>query len=597
MSTTTSPPTPASASAEAARLAALAGYDLLDGTVDAEVEAVTRLAALVARVPSASVQLMTAERQCQLSGVNAAGGDAARGDSMCEVQLHEKRFVQVPDARLDPRYAHGPFVTGELGAVRFYASAPLLTADGEVLGTLCVFDTEPGRLDEVQVAGLQDLTRVLLALFERRRQTRLADEQAADAARQAAEAARHAADAAEQHALAELMMAEAELRHELNQAVLDAVDVGIVVVGPDGRLSEFNRTARLWHGLDADAALDPAEHAGAYDLYGPDGATPLAAGSVPAHRALREGSVHEVEMVIAPAGREPIAVRCTGRTMSRADGTSLGAVVAMTDITAIRARKRELERTLEELGERSGQLAAAITQLESTNTELQRSNNELAQFAGVASHDLNSPLMVVDGYLQMLQETYADALDEQARSWLDTARRGADRMKDLIGSLLAYAQAGAGTCRRERVDVQEVCAQAVLDLRTAVREAGARISADRLPSVYGDEVLLRQLLQNLIGNGIKYRHPDRPCHVVVGAVGDRHGWTFSVVDNGIGIPEQQRESVFDMFAQVDPSARSGHGIGLATCQRILERHGGRIWVEATPGGGTTICFTLPQRGA
>ncbi|NAZ87045.1 sensor histidine kinase [Kineococcus indalonis] len=583
MSATTTTPT----AAEAGRLAALDAYGLLGSPADPEVEAVARVAALVARVPSASVHLITAERQCQLAGVRFEGGDAAREDSLCGVQLHTGRFVQVPDARLDARYADKPSVTGERGAVRFHASAPLLTEAGQVLGTLCVFDTEPGALDAAQVAGLEDLARVLVALFERRRQSRLA-------AQRAAEAERHAAEAAEQRALAELVVAEAEARHELTEAVLESVDVGIVVAGPDGRLSEFNRTARQWHGLDADAALDPDEHAGAYDLRGPDGTTALRAREVPLQRTLREGRVRDAEMVIAPAGREPITVRCTGRTMTRADGTPLGAVVAMADITAIRARKRQLETALAELAERSEQLTLAVTQLEVTNTELARSNGELEQFAGIASHDLNSPLMVVDGYLEMLHELHGEQLDEQALAWITAARRGTGRMKELISALLGYARAGGSTCRRERVQLDDVVDQAVLDLRASIAAAGARVSAEPLPAVQGDAVLLRQLLQNLIDNAVKYRHPARPCRVSVGAERDEHGWVVAVRDNGTGIPLHQREAVFAVFAQVDPGAGTGHGIGLATCRRIVERHGGWIRVEDTPGGGTTVRFSLPQ---
>ena len=531
---------------EAARLAAVADYALLDAPADAEVDAVTRLATLIAGVPSASVHLITGDRQCQLSGVNFSGGNAARADSMCGVRLLEKRFVLVPDARLDPLYADGPFVTGELGAVRFYASAPLLIESGEVLGTLCVFDTRPATLTPAQVAGLQDLAQVLVALFERRRQTRLAQQ--------------HALEAAKQRTLAEVMTAEAEARYELNQAVLDAVDVGIVIAGPDGHLSEFNPTARAWHGLDADTSLDPAQHTGVYDLFAADGRTPLAASEVPLRRALQHGRVQDAEIVIAPTGRAPLTVRCSGRTMTRSDGTPLGAVVAMSDVTSLRAGEAALQQAMK---------------------ELERSNAELAQFAGIASHDLNSPLTVVDGYLEMLQDVYGEGLDEEGRAWIGAARRGTGRMKDLISALLAYAQAGSGDCRREKVHLQDVVDQAVLDSRAAIREAGARIEVRSLPTVSGDEVLLRQLLQNLIGNAVKYRHPDRPCRIEISAAREERGWVLAVRDNGIGIPPTQREAVFAMFTQLDPSARSGHGIGLATCQRIVERHGGRIWATAT----------------
>ncbi|GAB7191410.1 hypothetical protein NUM3379_21170 [Kineococcus sp. NUM-3379] len=395
-------------------------------------------------------------------------------------------------------------------------------------------------------------------------------------------------EADEQRTLAEIAMAEAEARSELAETLTDAVDVGIVVAGADGRLVQFNRTARAWHGLDADASLDPREHAGVYGLRGPDGRTPLREEDVPLTRALREGSVHGAEIVLAPVGREAVVVVCSGRAMHRADGTLLGAVVAMTDVTAARARQRELEATAAELAERSAQLTSAVA-------ELERSNADLAHFAGVASHDLNSPLTVVAGYLEMIGETYGEELGAQGRDWVGTALKGTGRMKDLISALLAHAKAGGSSGAREATDVRDVFDQALLDLRAPVVAARARVAAGPLPTLWCDPVLLRQLLQNLIGNAVKYRAPGRPCLVALSAEPSADGWTFSVTDNGVGIPEELRAHVFGMFAQVDPAARTGHGIGLATCQRIVERHGGRIWVEGTPGGGTTVRFTLPQR--
>ncbi|WP_432497811.1 sensor histidine kinase [Kineococcus gypseus] len=553
--------------AEAARLAALHEYAVLDAPAEDELDDVVRAAAVLAGVPHATLNLIDEHRQCQLTTVGFEGADSPRSESMCALHFSDGDLVHVQDASQDARFRANPWVDGRRAQVRFYASAPLITPAGHVLGSLCVFDTVTGQLSAAQISALEGLARVVVALFERRRQARLAQQLAVQAEQLAAEAA-------EQRALAQLMTAEAEARDELNRAVLETIDVGVVAAGPDGRLTVFNRAARRMHGLDADASVDPADHASVYSLYAADGVSALRPEQVPLQRALREGTVRDVEMVIAPAHRAPITVRVSGRTMSRADGTALGAVVAQSDITAIRARKRELEAAL---------------------GELERSNGELAQFAGTVSHDLNSPLTVVAGYLEMLQDCYGEQLEEQARSWIATARAGTARMKELIGALLAYAQAGAESCRREQVQVREVFEQAVLDLRAVVKDSGARISAQRLPAVHGDAVLLRQLLQNLIGNAIKYRSPQRPCQVVLTAVRDREGWTFSVIDNGIGIPPEQRRSVFAMFAQVDPAARAGHGIGLATCQRIVARHGGRIWAEATPGGGTTIRFTLPQR--
>ncbi|WP_432545928.1 sensor histidine kinase [Kineococcus sp. SYSU DK004] len=383
--------------------------------------------------------------------------------------------------------------------------------------------------------------------------------------------------------------AEAERRGELAEAVLATAELGVVVADADGRLVQFNEVARTWHGLDADADLDPAEHAGTYDLFAADGRTPLRPSAVPLARVFREEFVRGVQIVIAPRGRRPVTVVCSGRLMRAADGTALGAVVAMQDVTAVRAREAALVEAHAELAERT--------------EELLRSNGELEHFAGVAGHDLGSPLTVVSGYVQMIGEVHGEALGEEGRGWVAAALRGVDRMSALIDALLRHSRAGAVVCERRPTDTGEVLAQACDDLAAQVAAAGAVVRAPApLPVVHADPVLLRQLLQNLVGNAVKYRDPDRACAVEVSAARTGEGWEFRVADNGRGIPEADRERVFEMFAQVGSpdgggqGGPGGHGIGLATCQRIVRRHGGRVHAEETPGGGTTVVFTLPQRG-
>ena len=559
---------------EALRLAALHEYRVLDAPADDELSALVRVAATVAGVPYATLNLIDERRQCQLTTVGFQGGDSSRESSMCALVFERGEFVHVPDARADPRFATNPWVTGLLADVRFYATAPLITPSGHALGSLCVFDGERHELDDVQIARLKDLAQVVLALFERRRQARVN--------------AHLAAAAEEGRALMELTMREMDARQEFTDAVLDTIDVAVVAADPDGHLTLFNRASRDWHGLDADARIDPSQHADRYALFRADRVTPMQADEVPLHRALVEGKVTGVEMVIAPADRPATVAVCSGRALTRADGTPLGAVVALTDVTADRERQAALRAAHVELTDRGVELAAAVT-------ELERSNAELEQFAAIASHDLNSPLTVVAGYIELLADVYGHDLDDQANEWIATALKGVTRMQGLINALLAYAQAGGSTCQRELTDVREVLYQAVLDLRAAALEAGARVSATDLPTAYCDPTLLRQLLQNLIANAVKYRHPRRPCQIEVSAVAQGDGWIVSVADNGIGIPEEHRTRVFDMFAMVEGSGRNGHGIGLATCHRIVDRHGGRIWAEPTEGGGTTIRFSLPQR--
>ena len=408
---------------EQRRLAALHEYRLLDAPAGDELEAVVRVAAAVAGVPTATLNLIDENRQCQLTTTGFEGGDSPRSESMCAVGFETGELTYLPDARLDPAFRDNPWVTGIKADVRFYASAPLITPQGYALGSLCVFHDEPRELTEAQIARLQDLAGVILALFERRRQARV----------------------------------NAELAREVQ-----------------------------------------AQHA-------------------------------------------------------------------------------ELQRA-------HAERAAVIA-------ELRRSNTELEQFAGVVSHDLAAPLSVVTGYLEVLEDRLTGG-DPQAARWLEAASRAVGRMQRLITSLLSYATAGNAPCRREPTDLGELVNQALTDLSGAARNATVLV-APALPVVDADPTLIRQLLQNLIANAFKYRHPDRPCRVEITAERRGSEWLVAVADNGLGIPADQRVRVFEMFTRVDPSAGSGHGVGLSTCQRIVERHGGRIAATETPGGGTTMTFALP----
>lgn len=536
---------------ERERLRALHEYHLLDSPADDELEAVVRVAAAVAGVPFATLNLIDEKRQCQLTTTGFQGGDSARTDSMCAIRFETGEFVWTPDASQDPVYHDNPWVTGVLADVRFYASAPLITPQGHALGTLCVFDGETQKLDDAQIARLKDLAAIVLALFERRRQARLN---------------------------ARLYL-EADARQEFTDTVLDTIDVAVVAVDPDGRLSLFNRAAREWHGLDADPGVDPADLAGTYDLFRTDGRTPLPPAEVPLLRALKGGRVSDAEIIIAPQGRPRRQVVSNGRAMTGSDGAGLGAVVAMSDVTADRAKSADLER--------------ARAELQAANAELQRSNTELEQFAGVVSHDLSAPLTIVSGYLELLADNYDDRLDDQARKWIDNSTRAILRVHGLIEALLSYARVGSEPCTRREADLEEVTELALTDLRDAIGAAGAQIRVERLPRIAGDPTLLRQLMQNLIGNAVKYRRQDRRSKVAVAAEPHAGGWLVTVADNGIGIPREQRRRVFEMFTQVD-NGSAGYGIGLSTCRRIVERHGGRIWTDAAPGGGTIVSFTLPE---
>jgi light-regulated signal transduction histidine kinase (bacteriophytochrome) len=253
------------------------------------------------------------------------------------------------------------------------------------------------------------------------------------------------------------------------------------------------------------------------------------------------------------------------------------------DIEELEVRLRAGRRIIE-LNEALGAQAA----------ELARSNRDLEQFAYVASHDLQEPLRMVSSYTQLLARRYKGRLDADADAFIGFAVDGAARMQRLINDLLAYSRVGNRGREFGPTDCGAAFDQALVDLKAAIEESGAVVTCDPLPTVRGDSTQIGQLLQNLIGNAVKYRG-EAPPRVHVSAVREGTEWVFSVRDNGIGIDPKYAERIFVIFQRLHTREQySGTGIGLAICKKIVERHGGRIWVESQPGGGATFCFTIPD---
>lgn len=281
------------------------------------------------------------------------------------------------------------------------------------------------------------------------------------------------------------------------------------------------------------------------------------------------------------------------------DGHALGTICVFDDLPGELdndqiARLEDLAEVVLALFERRRQArikADLAVQLDRSNSELRRSNRDLQAFAGVVSHDLKAPLTVLHGYLEELSDNYSDCLDPRACGWLGKMISATGRMQQLIDGLLSYAQVEASR-RQEPVDLSEVAGSVLSDLRPTIEAAAGQVTLGDLPTLSGDPVLLRQLFQNLLANAVKFARPDRPPWIEVSAQARADGWELAVADNGRGIPEGDRPQVFAMFQRLDHDL-PGYGIGLATCQRIVDQHGGEIWAAETPGGGTTIHFTLP----
>jgi light-regulated signal transduction histidine kinase (bacteriophytochrome) len=239
------------------------------------------------------------------------------------------------------------------------------------------------------------------------------------------------------------------------------------------------------------------------------------------------------------------------------------------------------------------ELAAANERLRLLNKELGRSNEDLQQFAFAASHDLQEPLRTVSTFVSLLEETAADKLTTKERGYLKYIAEGSQRMRALIGDLLRYSQVGQKPAATQLVDLNTVLTWVLQDLRERIAESGANITHDALPSVIGDKEQLGELLQNLIGNAIKYARPGVQPVIQVSAAKENQGWVIRVHDNGLGLDSDYFQTIFAPFKRLHGKEIPGTGIGLAICRRVVEAHGGRIWVESVLALGSTFCFSLP----
>jgi signal transduction histidine kinase len=261
----------------------------------------------------------------------------------------------------------------------------------------------------------------------------------------------------------------------------------------------------------------------------------------------------------------------------------------------VETMRQVLVRQVDEAADAAARLTDAHRRLTEQAEVLQRSNRDLEQFAYVASHDLQEPLRKVASFTQLLQKRYGGQLDERADQYIDFAVDGAKRMQRLIQDLLGFSRVGRLSGEAVDVDLAGALADATANLDQAIAEAGATVTHDRLPVVRAERALVVQLLQNLVGNAVKFRDPARPPHVHLTARRSGDRWELECRDNGIGIDEQYADRVFVIFQRLHPKdSYEGTGIGLSLCKRIVEHHGGEIWIApVTDGAGTSIRFTLP----
>ena len=347
---------------------------------------------------------------------------------------------------------------------------------------------------------------------------------------------------------------------EYTDAILDAIDDVFYVLDAEGNLQRWNRSLREVIGYTDEEIA--SMHA--LEFFDEGDRTTIANGIEEGFETGRT----RVEAKILTKGDERVPYEFVGTRLSDSDGEPVLAGIGR-DIT----ERKEIQRRLE------------------------ASNERLEQFGYAASHDLKEPLRMVTSYLGLIENRYADDLDADGEEFITFAVDGAERMREMIDGLLQYSRVDTQGDPLEPVDLNAILDDVLTDLQLKIEEADAEITVRDLPRVEGDSGQLRQVFQNLLSNAIQYSG-DEPPRVEISAERDEGTWRVSVRDHGIGIDPDDRDRIFQVFKRLHTlDEHAGTGLGLALCQRIVERHGGRIWVDSGPGTGSTFSFTLPPADA
>jgi len=354
--------------------------------------------------------------------------------------------------------------------------------------------------------------------------------------------------------------------------VIDALPVGVSVVNRSGQGIYLNSAGRRIMAVDDPRPGATQEFSELYHLKREFTGEPYPAEELALARVLRTGEPATVDDIVVDRDGDPLPIETHATPLFDREGLLRGAVTVFEDVSQRRAQEALLARALAEL--------TAV-------------NEQLGEFAAMAAHDLASPLRAINGFAELLGDRYGDVLGREAKEWVEFIQADAVRMRTLIDDLLAYARAGVASPPSGQVDLAEVVAEAAEVLGEAFSDRGAELAVETLPEVVGDRAALYVVVRNLAGNALKFLRPDVPG--VVRVCAERRGgeWVIAVSDNGVGVPDEERESLFLPFHRGAAAAnRGGNGLGLSICRRIMEYHGGRIWYDPTPGGGATFRFTL-----
>lgn len=362
-------------------------------------------------------------------------------------------------------------------------------------------------------------------------------------------------------------------------ALLESLQDGIIACDTTGQIVRYNAAAVRMCGIENPTNESPNTWWRCVRLLDPGTGQRLEGDAWPLARVLREGSYDEEELTLITLNGEERQVSISGRTIHDADGRITGGVISLHDITEIvEARER-------------------LTEL---INELSRSNRELQDFASVASHDLQEPLRKIQAFGDRLKATQGERLNEQGRDYLSRMHNAAGRMQVLINDLLAFARITTKAQPFERVELAEIVGEVLGDLETLIANTHARVELGDLPSLDADPMQLRQLIQNLLGNALKFHKPGQAPIVRIDTsireneVGDP--WIeLRVQDNGIGFDVKYLDRIFNIFQRLHGRGEyEGTGVGLAVCRKIVQRHGGDLTAESRSGEGATFIVSLPR---